>query len=228
MAFLRQIIASVGQTLRFGAVYLDHLGLRLQATYSFKEQICRHQKITPIQGKLPHITSNVFLAPNASVVGDVEVRSKASIWYDAIIRGDRHPVSIGEQTSIGETVKISGKTKIGNNVLIEPNSILHSCQIQDHVKIGSGAIINEGATLELHSQVLPGAVVYPGTTVTHETVWGGVPAIKIRTVTIDDKDQLREALQKLFELAQTHASAHDKDPLQVYAASLKEKTMKEY
>jgi carbonic anhydrase/acetyltransferase-like protein (isoleucine patch superfamily) len=143
--------------------------------------------ILPVEGKSPRFGNNCFLAPNATVVGDVEIGDNCSIWFNAVVRGDVNSIRIGEKVNIQDGVVIHGtyqKTKvvIGNNVSIGHNAIIHGCTIQDSVLVGMGAIIMDNADIGKNSIIAAGAVILEGTKVESGTIYGGVPARKIKDI----------------------------------------------
>jgi carbonic anhydrase/acetyltransferase-like protein (isoleucine patch superfamily) len=143
--------------------------------------------ILPVEGKSPRFGNNCFLAPNATVVGDVEMGDHCSIWFNAVVRGDVNSIRLGEKVNIQDGVVIHGtyqKTKvtIGNNVSIGHNAIIHGCTIQDSVLVGMGAIIMDNADIGKNSIIAAGAVVLEGTKVESGTIYGGCPARKIKDI----------------------------------------------
>jgi carbonic anhydrase/acetyltransferase-like protein (isoleucine patch superfamily) len=146
--------------------------------------------ILPVEGKFPRFGNDCFLAPNATVVGDVEIGDHCSIWFNAVVRGDVNSIRIGEKVNIQDGVVIHGtyqKTKvvIGNNVSIGHNAIIHGCTIQDSVLVGMGAIIMDNADIGKNSIIAAGAVVLEGTKVESGTIYGGCPARKIKDIPAD-------------------------------------------
>jgi len=146
--------------------------------------------ILPVEGKSPRFGNNCFLAPNATVVGDVEMGDHCSIWFNAVVRGDVNSIRLGEKVNIQDGVVIHGtyqKTKvtIGNNVSIGHNAIIHGCTIQDSVLVGMGAIIMDNADIGKNSIIAAGAVVLEGTKVESGTIYGGCPARKIKDIPAD-------------------------------------------
>src|ERR1700712_4694158 len=108
--------------------------------------------ILPVKGVLPKMGDNCFIAPNATIVGDVVMGDDCSVWFNAVVRGDVNSIRIGNKVNIQDGVVIhctyqKAKTTIGNNVSVGHNAIVHGCTIQDNVLIGMGAIIMDGAII---------------------------------------------------------------------------------
>src|SRR5690554_8098735 len=119
--------------------------------------------IKPVNGKEPQIPKDCFIAENATIVGDVTLGEKCSIWFNAVIRGDVHYIKIGNKVNIQDGAIIhctyqKHPTEIGNNVSIGHNAIVHGCTIHDNVLIGMGAIVMDNCVVESNSIVAAGAV----------------------------------------------------------------------
>ena len=101
--------------------------------------------IMPYNGKQPKIHKNVFVAPNATVIGDVEIGEGSSLWFNTVVRGDFQPIRIGKYTNVQDNctihVMMDASTNIGDNVLIGHNAILHCAHIDSNCLIGMGSII---------------------------------------------------------------------------------------
>lgn len=133
------------------------------------------------KGKRPRIGKNVFIAPNAVVIGDVVIGDGSSIWYNTVIRGDSDPIRIGRNTNIQDncTVHIDeGKPAIiGDNVTVGHNAVLHGCTIEDFCLIGMNSTILNGASIRRGSIVASNALVLEGSTVGPFQLVAGVPAV---------------------------------------------------
>src|SRR6185437_10838186 len=146
--------------------------------------------ILPVEGKTPCFGKNCFIAPNATIVGDVEMGNDCSIWFNAVVRGDVNSIRIGDKVNIQDGVVIHGTYKkagvtIGNDVSIGHNAIVHGCTIQERVLIGMGAIVMDNAEVGKNSIIAAGAVVLEGTKIESGTIYGGVPARKIKDIPAD-------------------------------------------
>ncbi|MBL4836012.1 MAG: gamma carbonic anhydrase family protein [Kordiimonadaceae bacterium] len=140
--------------------------------------------ILSYQGVSPDIDGSVFVAPTASVIGNVQIAKEAGVWFGAVLRGDEVSIKIGERTNIQDGVIIHGDegsdVVIGNDVTIGHNAIVHGCVIKDAALIGMGAVVLDGAVVETGALVAAGAVVTPGKQVAANTLWAGCPAKQIR------------------------------------------------
>jgi carbonic anhydrase/acetyltransferase-like protein (isoleucine patch superfamily) len=152
--------------------------------------------ILPVLGKSPIIPESCFVAPNCTIVGDVQMGEECSIWFQAIVRGDVHYIKIGNKVNVQDGAIIhctyqKCPTTIGNNVSIGHRAIVHGCTIQDNVLIGMGAIVMDNVVVESNSIVGAGSVVTEGTRIESGSVWAGVPARKIKDISQElQKDTL--------------------------------------
>lgn len=143
--------------------------------------------ILAVKGILPTWGLRTFLAPNATVVGQVTMGSGCSVWFNAVVRGDVHTITIGDETNIQDGAIIhctyqKASTTIGSRVSIAHNAIVHGCTIEDEVLIGMGAIVMDGAVVQKNAIVAAGAVVTQGMVVESGWVYAGAPAKKLKPV----------------------------------------------
>jgi carbonic anhydrase/acetyltransferase-like protein (isoleucine patch superfamily) len=147
----------------------------------------QHAIILPVKGVMPRIGEDCFLAPNATIVGDVIMGNKCSVWFNAVVRGDVNSIRIGNNVNIQDGAVIHctyEKTKaiIEDNVSIGHNAIVHGCHIKANVLIGMGAIIMDDAVVESNTIIAAGAVVLEGTHVQGGSIYAGVPAKKVKDI----------------------------------------------
>ncbi len=143
--------------------------------------------LLPVKGIHPQIPSDCFLAPNATVVGDVQMGAGCSVWFNAVIRGDVNSIRMGNQVNVQDGAVIhctyqKTQTIIGNNVSIGHNAIVHGCVIEDNVLVGMGAIVMDNARIGTNSIIAAGAVVLENTEVEPGSVYAGIPARKVKNV----------------------------------------------
>ncbi len=143
--------------------------------------------ILPVLGKHPQFGSNCFIAPNATIVGDVIMGNECSIWFNAVIRGDVHYIKMGNKVNVQDGAVIhctfeKNPTEIGNNVSIGHNALVHGCTIHDNVLIGMGSIVMDRCVIHSNSIIAAGAVLLEGTVVEEGSIYAGVPAKKIKDV----------------------------------------------
>jgi len=143
--------------------------------------------ILPVNGVMPDIPESCFIAPNATIVGDVEMGTECSVWFNAVVRGDVNSIRIGNKVNIQDGACIHAtyqKTRvvIGNNVSIGHNAIVHGCVISDNVLVGMGAIVMDDVVIGSNTIIAAGAVVLEGTAVPSGCIFAGVPARKVKDI----------------------------------------------
>jgi carbonic anhydrase/acetyltransferase-like protein (isoleucine patch superfamily) len=143
--------------------------------------------ILTVLGKTPQLGENCFVAPNATIVGDVVMGNECSIWFNAVIRGDVHYIKMGNKINVQDGAVIhctyqKNPTNIGNNVSIGHNAMVHGCTLHDNVLIGMGAIVMDRCEVHSNSIIAAGAVVLEGTIVEAGTIYAGVPAKKVKDI----------------------------------------------
>ena len=156
--------------------------------------------ILPVKDKSPVWGNDCFIAENATLVGDVIMGDNCSVWFNAVIRGDVHYIRIGNNTNIQDGAVIHATylraaTNIGNNVSIGHNALVHGCTLKDHVLIGMGAIVMDHAVVEEFVIIGAGSVVLENTICESGHLYAGTPAKKIKPLTTEQKDMLRQLPQ---------------------------------
>jgi carbonic anhydrase/acetyltransferase-like protein (isoleucine patch superfamily) len=146
--------------------------------------------ILPVLGKHPQFGNDCFIAPNATIVGDVVMGDNCSVWFNAVIRGDVNFIKIGNKVNVQDGVVIhctyeKNSTTIGNNVSIGHNALIHGCTIYDNVLIGMGAIVMDKCEVHCNSIVAAGSVLLEGTIVEPGCIYAGVPAKKVKEIPQD-------------------------------------------
>jgi carbonic anhydrase/acetyltransferase-like protein (isoleucine patch superfamily) len=146
--------------------------------------------IFPIKEVEPSIPKSCFVAPNATIVGDVNMGEECSVWFNAVIRGDVHYIKMGNKVNVQDGAVIhctyqKHPTNIGNNVSIGHNALVHGCTIHDNVLIGMGSIIMDGCIVHSNSIIAAGAVVLEGTIVPEGCIYAGVPAKKVKDISAE-------------------------------------------
>ena len=143
--------------------------------------------ILPVKGVLPSMGNNCFIAPNATIVGDVIMGNDCSVWFNTVIRGDVNSIRMGNKVNVQDGAVIHctyQKTKaiIGNNVSIGHNAIVHGCVIADNVLVGMGAIVMDNVQVGNNCIIAAGAVVLENTIIDAGCIYAGVPAKKIKNI----------------------------------------------
>lgn len=164
------------------------LGARLPtvARRRLSGAVSRHRPVMKFGDRRPVAANDAFVAPNATVVGRVELRDECSVWYGAVIRGDHADVSIGSMANVQDRAVIEtvatlesgfpSAVSIGDYTSIGPGACLKSCVVENNVDVGAGCVIDAGAVVQ-HTVILePGTVVPAGALIPSGGRWAGNPA----------------------------------------------------
>ncbi|MEO7524254.1 MAG: gamma carbonic anhydrase family protein [Ferruginibacter sp.] len=143
--------------------------------------------IFPVKGISPTLGNNCFIAPNATIAGDVVMGEDCSVWFNAVIRGDVNKIRIGNKVNIQDGAVIhctfeKTQTHIGNNVSIGHNAIVHGCVIENDVLIGMGSIVMDNCHIGSNCIIAAGAVVLENTIVEPGSIYAGIPAKKVKDI----------------------------------------------
>jgi carbonic anhydrase/acetyltransferase-like protein (isoleucine patch superfamily) len=158
--------------------------------------------ILPYRNILPRIHPTAFIAPNAVVIGDVEIGAHANIWFNVVIRGDDAPIRIGAGANIqdGSVVHVTHDVPsggehipciIGDDVAIGHLALLHGCELQPGAFVGMKACVMDRAVVESGAMVAAGAVVTPRKRVKSRELWSGTPARFARALKPEETEYMR-------------------------------------
>lgn len=165
--------------------------------------------ILPFLNHTPVVHETAWIAPNATLIGEVEIAANAGIWFNAVLRGDGPGIRIGENTNIQDGTVIhvsSGRagTVVGRNVTVGHMALLHACEVQDDSFIGMHSTVLDGVVVESGAMVAAGAVVTPGKVVRKGELWAGNPAKMIREITEKDLMVFKVSAVHYVELAKAY------------------------
>jgi carbonic anhydrase/acetyltransferase-like protein (isoleucine patch superfamily) len=151
--------------------------------------------IKTVLGKTPVWGENSWIAENATLVGDITMGKDCTVWFQAVVRGDVNSIRIGNKVNIQDGAVIhcsyqKAATTIGNNVSIGHKAIVHGCTIHDNVLVGMGAIVMDNAVIEQNSIIAAGAVVLENTIIESGSIYAGIPAKKVKTLSLEQAEQL--------------------------------------
>lgn len=168
--------------------------------------------ILPWDGVMPVIGERVFLAPNATLIGDVVVGDDAGIWFGAILRGDVKEIRIGARSNLQDGVILHGSKHgtgvyVGEDVTIGHGAIIHACRVESHAFIGMGAVLMDDCVIEGGALVAAAALVPPGKRVPSGELWGGNPARKMRDLSEAERRDLHKTAARYVEYGQVYRRA---------------------
>jgi carbonic anhydrase/acetyltransferase-like protein (isoleucine patch superfamily) len=159
-----------------------------------------------VNGSLPTLGRDVFIAATAVVAGDVNVGDESSLWFGAVVRGDCFPIRIGARTNLQDNVVVhvlagQAATTIGDEVTIGHAAIVHGCTIGHRCLVGMGSIVLDGAVLGDDSLLAAGSLVTPGSVFPARSVIVGRPARFVRQVNDEDLQRIREGAENYVRYA---------------------------
>ncbi|WP_285137213.1 gamma carbonic anhydrase family protein [Microbacterium sp. lyk4-40-TSB-66] len=156
----------------------------------------------------PSIDATAFVASGARIVGRVHLAAGASVWYNAVLRGDSASITVGARSNLQDNVSVhvdAGRpVHIGADVSVGHNAVVHGCTIGDGSLIGMGSVVLSGAEIGPGCLVAGGAVVLEGTVVPAGSLVAGVPA-KVRRALTDEE---RQKILRNAETYLTHSARH--------------------
>ncbi len=139
--------------------------------------------ILSLKGRTPRLHADSWVAPNASVIGDVILAARSSVWYSATLRAEIEPIEVGYGSNIQDGVTVHTDPEfpvtIGAGVSVGHNAVLHGCTIEDDVLVGMGAVVLNGAVIGKGSLIAASALVPQGMVIPPKSLVAGVPG-KIR------------------------------------------------
>ncbi|MFR9165323.1 MAG: gamma carbonic anhydrase family protein [Dysgonomonas sp.] len=155
--------------------------------------------IKEVRGFTPRIGKNVFLADNATIIGDVIMGDDCSVWFNAVLRGDVNSIRIGNRVNIQDgtvlhTLYQKSVVEIGDDVSIGHNVVVHGAKVENGALIGMGAVVLDHAVIGEGAIIAAGSVVLSGTQVEPGSIYAGVPAKFVKKV---DPEQSKEMNQKI-------------------------------
>jgi carbonic anhydrase/acetyltransferase-like protein (isoleucine patch superfamily) len=139
------------------------------------------------KGISPKFGEDCWFAENSTIVGDVVMGDQCSVWFNAVVRGDVNSIRMGNKVNVQDGAVIhctyeKTKVNIGNNVSIGHNALVHGCTIEDNVLIGMGSIVMDNCHIEENCIIAAGAVLLEGTRVESWSIYAGVPAKKVKSL----------------------------------------------
>ena len=160
-----------------------------------------------IHRSIPHAS---FIAPNATILGDIEICEDVSVWYGAVIRADKARITVGAGSNIQDNCVVHTSSghpvMVGKHVSVGHGAILHGCSIGDEVLVGMGAIILNGAEIGEGSIIGAGALISEGKKIPPGSLVLGLPGKVVREVTEDERTGTIRNATEYITLARRHAS----------------------
>ena len=154
------------------------------------------------------IDDSAYIAPNAVVLGCVTVGRRASVWFNAVLRGDNERIELGEESNVQEGAVLHGDVghplRIGKRVSVGHQATLHGCRIGDGSMVGAQAVLLDGVQVGRNCRVEPGAILGAGAVFPDNVLIGGAPAKVVRELTRADVAGMAEHARDYVERAQRY------------------------
>jgi carbonic anhydrase/acetyltransferase-like protein (isoleucine patch superfamily) len=165
--------------------------------------------ILPYRGRAPRIADDAFIAPGATIIGDVEIGSGSSVWFGCVLRGDEHRIRIGAGSNLqdGTVVHVNGRRQgayIGDGVTVGHMALLHACTLEDGAYVGMGAQVLDEAVVESGGMLAAGALLTPRKRVESGELWAGRPAKFMRAIAPEDAARFRQTAKTYAERARQY------------------------
>tara|TARA_Y100001972_G_scaffold116442_1_gene154290 strand:- start:16 stop:555 length:540 start_codon:yes stop_codon:yes gene_type:complete len=157
----------------------------------------------------PQLAPDVFVAPDAQVIGDVKIGTGSGIWFGCVVRGDVHYIQIGENTNVQDLSMLhvtGGKYPlvIGNNVTLGHRVTVHGCTLKDHSFVGIGATVMDDCELGEFALLGAGALLPPGKKIPPRMLAIGTPAKVVREITPEEEQMILNIPVKYRELRERY------------------------
>ncbi|MBD5323775.1 MAG: gamma carbonic anhydrase family protein [Bacteroides sp.] len=159
--------------------------------------------IIPLRGFTPQTGRDTFLAPNATIIGDVVMGEECSVWFNTVIRGDVNSIRIGNRVNIQDgsvlhTLYKKSTIEIGDDVSIGHNVTIHGAHIRPLALIGMGAVVMDDAVVGEGAIVAAGSVVLSRTVIGPNELWGGAPAKFIKMVDAAQSEEINRKIARNY------------------------------
>lgn len=169
--------------------------------------------VLPFNGIWPTIAPDVFIAPGAMVIGNVTIREGASIWYNAIIRGDSAPIVIGRRTNIQDNctlhVDVDAPLTIGDECTVGHNAVVHGATLGDHILVGMNAVVLSHAEVGPETIIGANALVSERKQIPGGNLVVGLPAKVARPLNEAERASLVESADRYYKNAILHRTSTD-------------------
>ena len=208
---------------------MDRFGSRLSDDVAYTQTLSRHRNLMALDEVKPSVDYS-YVAPNATLAGEVHLNPYSSVWYNATLRAEYSPIRVGSYSSIGDgsvlyshcavPLGVPSSVNVGKHVTIQNNCTIFSCIIDDEVFIGANSIIGEGCKVEKGAVIAPNTLVPPGRLIPSRQLWAGNPAKFVRDLTEEEVYSYYVQTFNTWSMAQTHLNGFNVENKEVDPDSL--------
>ena len=161
------------------------------------------------QGHEPQLAPDVWIAPDAKVIGQVSIATGSSIWFGCVVRGDVEPISIGSNTNVQDLSLLhvtGGKfpLEIGSHCTLGHRATLHGCVLRDYAFVGIGATVLDGCELGEFALLAAGSLLPPGKKIPPFSLAMGIPAKVVRKITSEEEQMIKRSAQRYSQLKENY------------------------
>jgi|SRR5690606_10353579 len=165
-------------------------------------------RLIEVDGKAPRIHETAFIAPGVTLIGDVTVGARSSIFYGSVLRAERASITIGEDTNVQDNTVMhcdpGFDVIVGSRVSVGHAALIHGCTVEDDCLIGMSTTLLNGAVIGSYTLVAAGALVLEGAEIPSGSLVAGVPGKVRRELDEDGRAHIDRNWRSYRELAETH------------------------
>ena len=165
-------------------------------------------RLIEVDGKVPRIHETAFIAPGVTLIGDVTVGARSSIFYGSVLRAERASITIGEDTNVQDNTVMhcdpGFDVSVGSRVSVGHAALIHGCMVEDDCLIGMSTTLLNGAVIGSYTLVTAGALVLEGAQIPSGSLVAGVPGKVRRELDEDGRAHIDRNWRSYRELAETH------------------------
>lgn len=228
MSAVRRAVYATGMMIRETGQALDRAGSALQGSYAYKEQLSRHRQIMNLKDSKPIIGEDVFIAPSATVIGNVTLGPSASVWYGSVVRADSGAIRIGDGAAVFERALLStddGPVGVSAHARVSAGAVVSGADVAEEAAVGASSVVRR-ASVARHASLAPGSVLLDAKMGVGE-LWAGAPAVFVRNLTKEEIAKMVTEAQETVVLARAHADETGKTHDQIEAEKLREELLRD-
>ena len=171
------------------------------------------ERLQRFLGQSPKVDPTAYIAPGATILGDVEIGKNSSIWPGAVLRGDINSIRIGENSNVQDCAVVhladDYPAILGDNVTIGHSAVVHACTVEDNVLVGMNATILDGAVIGMGSIIAANSLVKMGMQVPPGSLVAGVPGKVLRELSAEEQEHNVSLAEKYIHVSAAHRGSRE-------------------